>query len=172
MPQFGRRKEVLDKSIEVHGRDFGSSGGSIVALQGDCTSKESLTAIFDEIEKREGHLSILVNNAGLSSRAVERSDRAGINQKEGDITIDDPKALSDELFNGSTFESWSQLQTTDITSYCAPLDVTTSDRADFTSVKALPLLVKGNEKFGKHTSSIISICSVCRSPRAAAVMRR
>ena len=64
MPQFGRRKEVLDKSIEVHGRDFGSSGGSIVALQGDCTSKESLTAIFDEIEKREGHLSILVNNAG------------------------------------------------------------------------------------------------------------
>ena len=64
MPQFGRRKEVLDKSIEVHGQDFGSSGGSIVALQGDCTSKESLTAIFDEIEKREGHLSILVNNAG------------------------------------------------------------------------------------------------------------
>jgi short-subunit dehydrogenase involved in D-alanine esterification of teichoic acids len=51
----GRRKEVLDQSIKVHGPGL---KGSLHAIQADVSSKEDLQKVASQIS--EGYLNILV----------------------------------------------------------------------------------------------------------------
>lgn len=65
----GRRKEELAKACEALGHNA-------FALVGDVTKLESVPELVAEAEKLGGHISILVNNAGvhLKKPAVETSD--------------------------------------------------------------------------------------------------
>jgi NAD(P)-dependent dehydrogenase (short-subunit alcohol dehydrogenase family) len=64
----GRRKEVIENSASVHGSEkaLGSSGGSIVPLVMDVTSKESISAIVEHITKEDGYLNVCVQIAFCS----------------------------------------------------------------------------------------------------------
>ncbi|KAI1501462.1 hypothetical protein F5X99DRAFT_418511 [Biscogniauxia marginata] len=57
----GRRNEVLEKSARIHGSPerLGSSGGSIVPLVMDVTSKDSIKAVVDDIASKETHVNLL-----------------------------------------------------------------------------------------------------------------
>lgn len=55
---IGRTKEKLDKVAEVYGKDV---PGQIIPLQGDITSKESISKIVKEIESKEKCVCILIN---------------------------------------------------------------------------------------------------------------
>ncbi|KAJ6619542.1 hypothetical protein B0H10DRAFT_1793444 [Mycena sp. CBHHK59/15] len=56
----GRRKEVLDNVVDA----WDGQKGSMVAVQMDVTSRESIAKVKSLIQEKEGKLHILVNNAG------------------------------------------------------------------------------------------------------------
>ncbi|KAJ6028325.1 hypothetical protein N7540_003901 [Penicillium herquei] len=69
----GRRSDVLEKSATIHGSQeaLGSSGGSIISLQMDVTSKESIEKVVQTIQQDNSYVNVLLNNAGIGSgRAV------------------------------------------------------------------------------------------------------
>lgn len=56
----GRRADVLETSARAHGsaEKLGASGGSIVPIVMDVTSKESIKAAVAEITQKEGYLNL------------------------------------------------------------------------------------------------------------------
>lgn len=68
----GRREEVLKASAEAHGTDeaLHHSGGAIVPLQMDVTSKESIEKAVGVISAQDKYVNVLVNNAGIGSGRV------------------------------------------------------------------------------------------------------
>lgn len=59
----GRREEVLETSAAAHGspealRGSGGSGGSIVPLVMDVTSKDSIRAGVDKVAEEEGRVDV------------------------------------------------------------------------------------------------------------------
>jgi NAD(P)-dependent dehydrogenase (short-subunit alcohol dehydrogenase family) len=59
----GRSIERLTAVVDELGRDRSA------ALQVDLADEGSITKLFDEVERQEGRLAILVNNAGIASEA-------------------------------------------------------------------------------------------------------
>ncbi|BGP46630.1 hypothetical protein JCM10450v2_002477 [Rhodotorula kratochvilovae] len=89
----GRRKEVLDRVVEVYSPNV---EGQIIALPGDVSDKADIKRLAEEIKQREGGLHILFNNAGIS----------------GPKTPLDPETpadkMSEELFKESV-EDWTEV---------------------------------------------------------------
>ena len=56
----GRRKNVLDESAKIHGNPeaLGGSGGSLVPLEMDIVSKESIKKVVDTITKADGKVDV------------------------------------------------------------------------------------------------------------------
>jgi NAD(P)-dependent dehydrogenase (short-subunit alcohol dehydrogenase family) len=56
----GRRESVLEKSAEIHGsvERLGNSGGAIIPLQMDVTSKDSIKNAVAQIAEKEGFLNV------------------------------------------------------------------------------------------------------------------
>lgn len=137
----GRRKEKLDDAVSHYSSEV---AGTLVAIQGDVSSKDDLAKVAAEIKKQDGKLHILVNNSGV----------------EGPITkLDNIKSLSaqqyaDTHLSNESFEQWDHL-----------LRINTS-AVFFATMTFLPLLAEGN----KHpipsqanqgwTSSVINITSI------------
>ncbi|KAJ5721736.1 uncharacterized protein N7483_009670 [Penicillium malachiteum] len=65
----GRRSDVPEKSAAIHGSQeaLGPSGGTIIPLQMDVTSKESIEKAVQTIQKDNGYVNVLLNNAGIGS---------------------------------------------------------------------------------------------------------
>ncbi|KAK2052494.1 NAD(P)-binding protein [Colletotrichum caudatum] len=63
----GRRREVLEQSARVHGsaQEVIASGGQIIPLAMDVTSKDSIESAVDRISETDGYVNVLVNNAGV-----------------------------------------------------------------------------------------------------------
>ncbi|THU86130.1 NAD(P)-binding protein [Dendrothele bispora CBS 962.96] len=63
----GRREEVLKKvAADVNGpKSSPDEGGEIVPLQMDVTSKESIRNAVHFVNRTDGKLDVLVNNAGI-----------------------------------------------------------------------------------------------------------
>ncbi|KAI1412099.1 NAD(P)-binding protein [Hypoxylon sp. FL1857] len=63
----GRRADVLETSARIHGSPerLGPEGGSIVAIDMDVTSKDSIKSAVAKITQMEDFVNVLVNNAGI-----------------------------------------------------------------------------------------------------------
>ena len=58
--------DVQDAKGETLAAEIGKAGGTAVYLHHDTTNEDQWIAVIAEIEKRFGHLDVLVNNAGIA----------------------------------------------------------------------------------------------------------
>ena len=130
----GRTGEKLDRVADLYGKEI---PGSIIPLTADITSKDSITKLVDQISARESHLSILINNAGISShtQTTEYSDANDLRRS----LFDDPAA---------TFQDWEDAYRTNVPALF------------FTTTALLPLLTRGSEVEHGWSSTVINISSI------------
>ncbi|KAI5922760.1 hypothetical protein F4810DRAFT_711349 [Camillea tinctor] len=133
----GRRKEVLEKSARIHGsaERLGSSGGSIVPLVMDVTSKESIKAVVDEISSKETHINVLVNNAGVFAARPEY------------LPDDGPEKYSEALFAVDIADVWQNLYMT----HCVAIYYVTA--------AFIPLLSKAAASAPRALGNVINVLS-------------
>lgn len=76
---FGKEKEGVDKALHLLKEE--NSSYDVCGYNPNLISEEEVTAVFEEINEKYGHIDILVNNAGISSSTplleytVEEFDR-------------------------------------------------------------------------------------------------
>ncbi|KAF8320412.1 NAD(P)-binding protein [Clavulina sp. PMI_390] len=133
---LGRRREVLEVAIKSHGSDLAHPSGQMIPIQTDITSKDNISNLVNELSKKEDHIDLLVNNAGISEGTV--------NVEAGDESAE---ALSKELFNDS-WESWEKIYRTNVISYY------------FMSSAFLPLLSAATKKHPGRSAAVINISSI------------
>jgi len=61
---LGRRFDVLEKTAKSHSVGL-PEGAAIIPIQGDVTSKDSIKATLEQIQKMEKYIDILINNSGV-----------------------------------------------------------------------------------------------------------
>jgi NAD(P)-dependent dehydrogenase (short-subunit alcohol dehydrogenase family) len=130
----GRTASKLDKVVETYNKDI---EGSIIALQGDVTSKDDVARLVKEIESREQCLCILVNNAGISSETVQPESGSATEMKQN--LFDTSKA---------TAKDWTDTYTTDVVSLY------------FTTAAFLPLLQRSSERHPHWSGTVLNITSI------------
>ena len=91
--------------MKAHGSALAHPKGELIPLTLDATDKASIQKLVAELEKREKHVDVLVNNAGISkgTSTVEKGDEA-VNE------------LSKELF-GESDEDWLDVYRTNVMGY-------------------------------------------------------
>jgi NAD(P)-dependent dehydrogenase (short-subunit alcohol dehydrogenase family) len=132
----GRTQEKLDRVAELYGKGI---EGQITALPAaDVSTKDGVAQVYKDFEAREKHLSILINNAGISSSAREDVDR------------DSPHGLRETLFDqqAQTVEDWQDVYRTNV---C---------QLYFMASKFLPLLDKGTQIEHGWSSTVVNISSI------------
>ncbi|RYP61075.1 hypothetical protein DL770_009859 [Monosporascus sp. CRB-9-2] len=134
----GRRKDVIETSARVHGSPdkLGPQGGNIIPIVMDVTSKDSIKAVVDEISQKEGHLDLLVNNAGVWAGHVLAKPEEG------------PEAFGNAMFAESIEDGW---QKAFLTNSASPYFVTAA---------FLPLLAKAAQGPTGRVGSVINNTSV------------
>ncbi|KAI8913045.1 hypothetical protein DFJ77DRAFT_466582 [Powellomyces hirtus] len=132
----GRRLNVLEAAAETHGKGL---AGTMVPLQCDVGDKESLGKVAREIERREGRVHVLVNNAGV----------------EGPVTMLDnaecltAEQLSAQHLKNESYNDWDNLFRIN------------THALFFATMAFLPLLAKGNgAPRANWTSAVINVTSV------------
>lgn len=132
----GRRKEKLDEAVSEYSSQI--SPGSLVAVQGDVSSKESLASIASTIKSAEGKLHILVNNAGVEGPMTkfDSSSLSGLSAEE----------ISSAHLSSESFEAWDGLFRINTASVF------------FSTMTFLPLLSASHTP--TFTSSVINITSI------------
>lgn len=147
----GRRAEAVEKAASEHTSKL---DGSLIALQGDVTSKSDLSRIASEISSREGgKLHVLVNNAGIAG-----SQGAKTKLDVGNV---DAEQYAAKHLESETLEGWNKVFETNVAGVF------------FTTMSLLPLLVAGNasppqccletgsdDKLRPWHASIINITSI------------
>ncbi|RYP64029.1 hypothetical protein DL769_006809 [Monosporascus sp. CRB-8-3] len=135
----GRRTDVIETSARVHGSPdkLGPQGGSIIPIVMDVTSKDSIKAVVAEISQKEGHLDLLVNNAGFwAGRALAKPE-------EG------PEAFGNAMFAESIEDGWQK-----------EAFLTNSTSPYFVTAAFLPLLAKAAQGPTGRVGSVINNTSV------------
>ena len=66
----GRRAEALEETV----RRAGANAASVLAVPGNVTDPDSVTALFDTVRERCGRLDLLFNNAGTASTPASVED--------------------------------------------------------------------------------------------------
>ncbi|XXH01645.1 Vacuolar protein sorting-associated protein 74 [Hypoxylon texense] len=134
----GRRADVLETSASAHGsaEKLGGSGGSIVPIVMDITSKESIKSVVAEITQKEGYLDLLVNNAGIFV------DRTRAKPQDG------PEAFGEAMFAEDWEGNWQKTFSTNCTAQY------------FVTAAFLPLLAKAASGPTGRTGSVINNSSV------------
>jgi len=66
----GPEQEKLDSITRTYNEAAANRGGKFIGLQGDVRLKDEAKRIAEEIAKREGHVTVLFNNAGVSFGGV------------------------------------------------------------------------------------------------------
>ncbi|KAI1372076.1 NAD(P)-binding protein [Hypoxylon crocopeplum] len=134
----GRRADVLETSARVHGSPerLGSSGGSIVPIVMDITSKDSIRSVVAEIAQKEGYVNVLVNNAGIwGGRPTAKPE-------------DGPEAFSEAMLAESNEDNWQRSFDTNVTAQY------------FVTAAFLPLLAKAVSGPTGKVGSIINNGSI------------
>ncbi|KAI1258942.1 NAD(P)-binding protein [Xylariaceae sp. FL1019] len=129
----GRTQEKLDRVVEKYseGKD------TIIPITADVTSKDEIAKLVKEIESREDHLCILVNNAGISGATLQTEASSAQEMKKNLFEAD-----------ASTFDDWISVYQTNV----APLF--------FATTAFLPLLQKSTEKHPKWSGTVLNITSI------------
>jgi len=121
--------------VSTYGSDI---PGSIIAIPADIATKDGVRALYEEFSGREDSLSILVNNAGISSASL---------QTETDGSASEMKS---NLFDtkDSTYEDWNTTYNTNVTSVF------------FVTTAFLPLLQRSSEATPAWSSTVLNISSI------------
>ncbi|KAI9042291.1 SDR family NAD(P)-dependent oxidoreductase [Aspergillus affinis] len=129
----GRTGEKLDRVVELYGQDI---PGQIIPITADVTDKQSVDKLAQEISSREQFLSILINNAGISSQTqtTEHEDANKLRQSLFEETAD--------------VAEWDRVFRTNVT------------QLFLTTTAFLPLLQKGSEQERGWSSTVINISSI------------
>ncbi|CAG8909061.1 unnamed protein product [Penicillium egyptiacum] len=133
----GRTGQKLDRVATLYDNVENQISGKIIALPGDVTKKDEIRKLVSEISTREGHLSILMNNAGISS-------------KTEDTEREDASELRETLFEGpaATFEEWDSVFRTNVS------------QLFFMTTAFLPLLQRGSEVEHGWSSTVLNTTSI------------
>ncbi|OQE44612.1 hypothetical protein PENCOP_c002G06893 [Penicillium coprophilum] len=130
----GRTEEKLDRVASLYGKNI---SGQIIPLPADVTNKDEIRRLVSEIKTREGHLSILMNNAGISSSSQETEP-------------EDASKLKETLFDDSnaTFDEWDSVFRTNVS------------QIFFMTTAFLPLLQRGSEVEHGWSSTVLNTTSI------------
>jgi NAD(P)-dependent dehydrogenase (short-subunit alcohol dehydrogenase family) len=130
----GRTEEKLDRVAELYSKDI---PGEIIPLVADVTKKAEIRNLAEEIKSREGYLSILINNAGISSH-TETTEH------------EDASKLRESLFDdeAADFDEWDRVFRTNVS------------QIFFMTTAFLPLLQKGSEQERGWSSTVLNITSI------------
>lgn len=130
----GRTLEKLNRVSELYGTDI---PGQIIPISADVTKKEGVQKIVKEIESREKYVSVLINNAGVSSTSTSTEP-------------EDPNELRKNLFyeEAANIDDWENVWRTNV--YQIYLMTTAF----------LPFLQKGTEAEYGFSSTVINISSI------------
>lgn len=130
----GRTEEKLDQVHELYNNDI---AGEIIPLQADITSKSEIDKLVKEISSREKYLSILINNAGISSTTQTTEH-------------EDPHHLRQSLFEDDSgdIQEWDDVFRTNVS------------QLFFMTTAFLPLLQKGSEQERGWSSTVLNISSI------------
>ncbi|KAJ5782384.1 Short chain dehydrogenase/reductase family [Penicillium paradoxum] len=131
----GRTESKLNRVAALYDND--NASGKIIPLAADVTNKDEIRKLADEISTREGHLSILMNNAGISSNTQETEP-------------EDPTQLRENLFDDPavTFDEWDSVFRTNVS------------QIFFMTTAFLPLLQRGSERERGWSSTVINTTSI------------
>lgn len=130
----GRTGEKLDQVAQLYGKNI---EGQIIPLTADITDKQSIDNLVKEFSKREDHLDILLNTAGIAGQSQSPNFR-------------NPEELRKSLFesDNATFADWDAIYRTNVGSLY------------FMTTAFLPLLQKGSEKRYTWSSTVINTSSI------------
>ncbi|KDN43203.1 NAD(P)-binding protein [Tilletiaria anomala UBC 951] len=143
----GRRQAALESAAADCNPELAPLGGSLVPVQGDVSDKASLAKIAETIQKTDGRLHILVNNAGVEGPCTELTSPEGLSAKD----------ISEAHLKNEEFVAWDKLFSINTHSVL------------FSTMSFLPLLSAGNaappssraqEKYAKWTAAVINITSI------------
>jgi len=124
----GRRMEVLETTVKEHSpAQEKETGGSLVPI-GPCdvTKKDDLQRIANQIKEQDGHIDLLVCNAGIAGPKANPSE-------------ENAEDLKSQLWDKESVEEWGETYQTDVTSVY------------FTTLAFLPLL-QASMKHGGGTN--------------------
>ncbi|CZT10285.1 3-oxoacyl-[acyl-carrier-protein] reductase 1 [Rhynchosporium agropyri] len=130
----GRTKDKLDSVVKNHGQGI---EGQIIPIVADITSKDEIAKLVKEIESKEKHLDILINNAGIAGNKQQSEAKTAEEMK---------KNLFDD--ESSTFDDWVNTYRTNV------------PQLFFTTMAFLPLLQKSTENQHGYSSTVINISSI------------
>lgn len=130
----GRRAEKL-KDAEM---TDSASGGSIVGISMDVTSKDSIAATAAAIGEKEKCVNLLVNNAGVTS----------VNFGEKGIPKGSPQEISERMWENQGFKEWTGIYEVNVAS------------CYFVSVAFIPLLCAAREAGFREAGSIVNVSSL------------
>jgi len=129
----GRTQEKLD----AVSKQYSQGDNSIIGLTCDITSKEQISNLVKEIEKREQCLCILINNAGISGSTQQTEAESASEMKQN-------------LFDNetATFDDWTDVYRTNVA------------QLYFMTTAFLPLLQKSSERHQGWSGTVINISSI------------
>ncbi|KAJ5894137.1 hypothetical protein N7495_005828 [Penicillium taxi] len=130
----GRSKEKLERVADLYGADI---PGQLIPITADVKSKDSIDNLVEAISEREHFLSILINNAGISSKSQTTEH-------------EDPQKLRKSLFEGASadIKEWDNVFRTN------------TSQLFFMTSAFLPLLSRGSEQEHGWSSTVINITSI------------
>jgi len=131
---LGRRLEALQNAADTHGKNI---KGSIIPLECDVTSKESIQKAVKEIESKEKCVCVLINNAGISGSTQTSSGSSGQEYKSN--LFDDSSA---------TFQLWDDVHRTNVSSIY------------FMTSAFLPLIEAATKHNPGYSGTVINITSI------------
>lgn len=130
----GRIQEKLDRVAELYSQNI---SGQIIPITADVTKKASIEEIVKEINSRETFLSILINNAGISTGAQDTKPESA-------------EGLRQNLFEHPSGDigAWDDTFRTNVS------------QLFFMTVAFLPLLEKGSEQEYGWSSTVLNVTSI------------
>ena len=130
----GRTQDKLDTVVETYSKDI---PGEIIAIQADVSDKSQIRDLVKQIQSKESHLDILINNAGISLNTQQTEASSA-------------EELSKNLFEDEKedFKTWTDTYATNVA------------QIFFMSTAFLPLLQKATEHQHGYSSTIINITSI------------